>query len=74
VIEVVVNGEALRVPPGASVRDVVHAYAPGSAGAAGPAGGIAVALAETVVPAGAWDSTTVAAGDRLEVLGAVAGG
>ncbi|WP_432496764.1 sulfur carrier protein ThiS [Kineococcus gypseus] len=69
-LEVLVNGEALRVPDGASVADVVAAFAPGlEAGR-----GTAVALGEEVVPAGAWGSTPVAAGDRLELVRAVAGG
>ncbi|WP_432496395.1 sulfur carrier protein ThiS [Kineococcus auxinigenes] len=68
--EVVVNGEPLRVPVGSSVADAVALFAPSvTAGR-----GTAVALSEEVVPAGRWADTPVAAGDRLEVLQAVAGG
>lgn len=70
-IEVVVNGDPASVPHGSTVADVVARCAPGV-----PAGGrgTAVALGEAVVPAGRWASTPVAAGDRLEVVTAVAGG
>ncbi|WP_432507309.1 sulfur carrier protein ThiS [Kineococcus arenarius] len=69
-VEVLVNGEVLRVPAGSTVADVVAGFAPGLE----PGRGTAVALADEVVPAGSWGSTTVSAGDRLEVLQAVAGG
>lgn len=69
-IQVVVNGEAASVPDGSSVADVVARCAPGAAGGRGTA----VALSDAVVPAGRWATTPVAAGDRLEVLTAVAGG
>ena len=67
-VDVLVNGKPLSVPEGASVADVVARFLPG-----GPTG-TAIALAEEVVPAGKWATTTVAAGDRLEVVQAVAGG
>ncbi|MCI2237574.1 sulfur carrier protein ThiS [Paenibacillus sp. TRM 82003] len=69
-VEVLVNGEPLRVPAGSSVADVVARFAPGLE----PGRGTAVALADEVVPTGSWGSTAVTAGDRLEVLQAVAGG
>ncbi|WP_432512300.1 sulfur carrier protein ThiS [Kineococcus sp. SYSU DK001] len=69
-VEVFVNSEPLRVPAGSSVADVVARFAP----AAVDGRGTAVALGEEVVPAGSWARTPVAAGDRLEVLQAVAGG
>lgn len=67
-MDVMVNGQVLSVPEGATVADVVQRFLKGDRS------GTAVALAEEVVPAGRWASTTVAAGDRLEVLQAVAGG
>lgn len=36
--------------------------------------GVAAALNETVVPRGRWPATTLAEGDRVEVLTAVQGG
>ena len=69
-VEVLVNGQSLRVPPGSSVADVVARFAPSVQGGRG----VAVAVGDTVVPAGRWTHTAVAAGDRLEVLQAVAGG
>jgi sulfur carrier protein len=82
-VEVLVNGESVRLPGGASVADVVRHLLPPTEdapdaldGPDGPVsvGGIAVALGDEVVPAGRWATTVVRDGDRLEVLGAVAGG
>ncbi len=67
-MDVMVNGTVVDVPEGATVADVVNRFL------AGRSSGAAVALAEEVVPAGKWTTTTVVAGDRLEVLQAVAGG
>jgi sulfur carrier protein len=69
-IEVLVNGEELRVRRGASVADVVARFAPSVQGGRG----VAVAVGDVVVPAGRWSTTTVVAGDRVEVLHAVVGG
>lgn len=69
-VEVLVNGEALRVPVGSTVADVVGLFAPSVEGGRGTA----VAVGDAVVPAGDWSRTPVAAGDRIEVLQAVAGG
>lgn len=63
-----VNGTSIAVLAGASVADVLDRL-PG-----GGSPGTAVALADQVVPAGQWTTTRVAAGDRLEVVRAVAGG
>ena len=67
-MDVLVNGKVLDVPEGATVADVVDQLL------GVRRSGTAVALAEEVVPAGQWATTTVVAGDRLEVLQAVAGG
>jgi sulfur carrier protein len=67
-VDVVVNGELVRVPEGATVADVVNRLLPGGCSRT------AVALAGEVVPAGRWATTRVAPGDQLEVLQAVAGG
>ena len=74
-VAVVLNGEEVHVPDGSSVADVIAVLDPGLVGPDGSAGrGTAVAVGEEVVPAGRWASTPVRAGDRLEVLHAVAGG
>ena len=67
-VDVMVNGEVVSVPEGAAVDDVVQCLIKGRCS------GAAVALGDEVVPASRWATTTVAAGDRLEVLQAVAGG
>lgn len=64
----IVNGKPVSVAEGATVADVVDRLTGGSCS------GTAVALAEEVVPAGQWATTKVVAGDRLEILRAVAGG
>ncbi|MBT0768423.1 sulfur carrier protein ThiS [Kineosporia sp. J2-2] len=68
-IDVWVNGQQRKVPREATVEDVVRLVT-----GADCLDGIAVARAEEVVPAGAWSRTCVTTGDRLEILGAVAGG
>ncbi len=72
-MEIIVNGETTSVPGDASVADIVQATR-ASTGAPSGGGGTAVALDDAVVPAGAWATTTVAPGARVEVLRAVAGG
>ncbi|WP_299035302.1 sulfur carrier protein ThiS [uncultured Pseudokineococcus sp.] len=72
-VEVLANGEALAVPQGATVADVADRLLEG-AGGAERARGVAVAVDDEVVPRGAWSSTPVAAGARVEVLHVVAGG
>ena len=69
-IDVVVNGEPIRVPQGCSVAEVVARFAP----TVTPGRGTAVALNEEVIPASRWSQTTVAGGEHLELLQAVAGG
>lgn len=69
--QILLNG-ALRLPPtGAdghcSVADVVPLVA-------ADAGGVAVAVNGAVVPRSAWKSTSLTAGDRVEVVTAVQGG
>ncbi|WP_432523738.1 sulfur carrier protein ThiS [Kineococcus sp. SYSU DK006] len=69
-VQVVVNGAPLHVPAGSTVADVVALFAPGVRDGRGAA----VAVGDDVLPAGSWAGTPVTAGDRLEVLQAVAGG
>ena len=72
-VEITVNGVRASVPDGASLVEVLAATS-GATGAPPDGRGIAVALEDTVVPAGAWATTKVAPGARVEVLRAVAGG
>jgi len=66
-LPVVVNGLPCRVAGGTTVADVVsrHCASPD---------GIAVARNREVIPRGAWSSTVLADGDRVEIVTAAAGG
>ena len=66
-LNVLVNGAAERVEPGVTVAEVVGRWARSPAG-------VAVAVNEAVVTRGDWDRTTLAEGDRVEILTAVQGG
>ncbi|PFG42287.1 sulfur carrier protein [Isoptericola jiangsuensis] len=55
------------------VADVVARLLPGHV-VDGVPRGVAVAVDDVVVPRGAWDRTTVRAGDRVEIVTAVQGG
>jgi sulfur carrier protein len=61
------NGERREVDEGATVAEVVAAWAV-------PERGVAVAVDGEVVPRGAWPTVGLADGARLEVLTAVQGG
>ncbi|MGW0814699.1 sulfur carrier protein ThiS [Streptomyces viridiviolaceus] len=62
-----VNGEPRQVAPGTALDALVRTLT------AAPSG-VAAALNETVVPRTQWPATTLAEGDRVEVLTAVQGG
>ncbi|MBQ1087813.1 sulfur carrier protein ThiS [Streptomyces sp. B93] len=62
-----VNGESRSVAPGTALDALVRTLT------AAPSG-VAAALNETVVPRAQWPSTSLAEGDRVEVLTAVQGG
>ncbi|MFF5531090.1 sulfur carrier protein ThiS [Streptomyces cinerochromogenes] len=62
-----VNGERREVSPGTALDALVHTLT------AAPRG-VAAAVNETVVPRAEWAATTLADGDRVEVLTAVQGG
>jgi sulfur carrier protein len=68
-MSIVINGQTTQVSVGATVTDLVNA----ATGHGDPAG-VAVAVNGTVVRRVAWSTTTVAEGDRIEVLTATAGG
>jgi thiamine biosynthesis protein ThiS len=66
-IAVEVNGESRQVPAGASVADLLTLL-----GLAAPK--VAVERNLEIVPRSAWGSTSLAAGDRLEVVHFIGGG
>jgi sulfur carrier protein len=68
-VTVIVNGRPAQIADGQTVAELLVSlgHPPG-----GP--GIAVARNGEVVPRSAWSTTGLAAGDRLEVLGASQGG
>jgi len=68
-MRVFVNGEPRAVPEHTTVAALVR-----EAAGAADGRGIAVAVDATVVPHSMWDSTALADGQRVEVLGAIQGG
>jgi sulfur carrier protein len=66
-MDVTVNGELKRLGDGATVAEAVRLVTAETSG-------VAAAVNDEVVSRAAWDSTRVAAGDRVEVLTAVQGG
>lgn len=68
-----VNGEPYPLDGPLPVTDLVVRLLPGVVVDGAPRG-VAVALDDAVVPRGAWDTTTVRPGDRVEVVTAVQGG
>ena len=68
-IDLTLNGDPAEATPGASLADLLLA-----SGRDPERPGIAVARNEQVVPRAKWAETTLAPGDRVEVLTALAGG
>jgi sulfur carrier protein len=68
-MKIVVNGDDVEVPDGATVRSVVEMMTETRGRK-----GIAVALNAVVVNRGAWDETTLSEEDQVEVLSAIGGG
>ena len=68
VVEIVVNGERRQVTA-ANVRALLGALGYDATGR-----GLAVGRNGEIVPRGEWDTTPVAPGDRIEIVGAVQGG
>jgi sulfur carrier protein len=66
---IVVNGEPRALAEPATVAAVVD-----DLGLRGGRRGVAVAVDGEVVPRGAWDTTTLADGAKVEVVQAVQGG
>jgi sulfur carrier protein len=68
-VVVTVNGSERRLQTGATVADLVKVLSGVPDGR-----GVAVALEGSVVPRGAWSSTMLDPGARVEVVVAVQGG
>ena len=66
-VTLLVNGTARQVPSGHFLDRLIE-----ECGAAPT--GVAVAVNEDVVPRGAWPTTRLGEGDRVEILNAVQGG
>ena len=66
---IVLNGEARELAPGTTVQGLLDAL-----DVPGGARGVAVAVDAEVVPRGAWETTTLDDGARVEVLRAIQGG
>lgn len=66
---ITVNGAPAELPDGVTVAEVVARLVSTHQGR-----GVAVAVNGEVVPRQSWQSTAVAAGDRVEVLTATQGG
>lgn len=67
VATVSVNGVGTRVRAGASVAELVREHSDRQSG-------IAVAVNQSVLTRDEWDRTTLADGDRVEIVSAVQGG
>jgi sulfur carrier protein len=68
VMEIVVNGERRQIAA-ANVRALLGALGYDATGR-----GLAVARNDEIVPRGEWETTPIAPGDRIEIVGAVQGG
>jgi sulfur carrier protein len=68
-LRVHVNGEPRELPEGATVASVVDTLTGRPEGR-----GVAVAVGGEVVPRGAWPTTPLNEGARIEVVAAVGGG
>jgi sulfur carrier protein len=66
-MKVLVNGTTEQIEAGTTVADVVDRWARSPIG-------VAVAVNEAVVTRAEWSDTTLAEGDRVEILTAVQGG
>jgi sulfur carrier protein len=66
-IAIVLNGEDTLVEPGTCIDSLVSLVGKGRRG-------VAVAIDGEVVPRSRWGSRTIAAGARVEIVSAAAGG
>ena len=65
-MRIVINGEPAELPDGSTAADAVTR--------AGVGAGVAVAVNDDVISRSSWAVTTLAPGDRVEILTAVQGG
>ena len=63
------NGEPVELGTEATVATAVERLGPG-----GERRGVAVAVDGEVVPRSAWDETSLADGQKIEIVGAIQGG
>jgi sulfur carrier protein len=68
-IAVHINGAAVTIAEAASIIDIVRGQ-----GLDPTTRGIAVALNDSILPSARWEATKLAAGDRIEIVKAFAGG
>jgi sulfur carrier protein len=66
-MEIVINGKPHQVPDDMSLAHAVSLLTTSATG-------VAAAINDEVVRRGVWESTRLAAGDRVEVITAVQGG
>ncbi len=69
-----VNGEPRTVPHGTTVAGLVAGVLPSAVDTAGRPRGVAVAVADAVVPRPAWETTELCDGDIVEIVSATPGG
>ncbi|MGJ9423166.1 sulfur carrier protein ThiS [Aeromicrobium sp. CF3.5] len=71
-----INGEARQLAPDTSLEQIVIELSSGPARCAddGRPRGVAVAVNDSVVPRGQWCTTSLRAGDHVEIVRAVQGG
>ncbi len=67
-MKVLVNGSALEIKDGSTVREAIEAIG------VSDSRGVAVAVDEEIVQSRRWDDVILSEGQRLEVLRAVQGG
>jgi sulfur carrier protein len=68
-VRVTVNGDHHELPDGATVATVIELLQGGAGGR-----GVAVAVGGEVVARGAWQTTALSDGERVEIVVAVQGG
>lgn len=71
-----VNGAEQPLGDDVTLRTLVAEQVPGAVPGHGDGRprGVAVAINETIVPRGAWDTTDLRSGDHVEIVTAVQGG
>ena len=67
-MRVIVNGQEMDLPQGATLPDVLERMA------VSDARGVAVAVDDEVIPTSSWAETGLRDGQRVEILRAVQGG